>query len=162
MKNIVLMILLFVFLTGCSTIRMSYQADVTAGDGRTGTYTLKKSYDIGGPHSAFCALTGIFLGGSCWFYLVMPTVNQNNQIRKDARQHLDKVFGKTSYEVQEQNVDRDSWSDLSEESKISFESAVSETKQEIKQSTKPEEPRSTEVKKDVKQDDQKEDSKQDQ
>ncbi len=92
MKNVVLALLCFSVL-GCTTIRMKYESVVTV-DGQAKDYTYVNSYPVGGAHSSLCWITGIFAGGSCWFYLVMPTVQQKAMIIEEAQNKLaDKLKG---------------------------------------------------------------------
>lgn len=105
-------IILTLALGGCSTIRMKYQAEVkpTAKVTSTQVFTHEQSYDVGGANKELCIITGIFLGGYCWFYTVMPTMQQKDWILKDANRQLSKSFP-AGYEVSNVVIDRESWSD---------------------------------------------------
>lgn len=84
------------FLTlGCTSIRMKYESLVQV-DGKTNQFVYVNSYPVGGAHSSLCYITGIFLGGSCWYYLVMPTVRQKAMIIEEAQNRLaTQLTGKT-------------------------------------------------------------------
>lgn len=92
---------------------MRYDAELKTEDGRTGSYTFEKSYDISAI-PLFCGLTVIFFGGACWYYLVMPTVPQENQTHKDALKKLDELLSNSSYEVLSTHIDKMSWTEARE------------------------------------------------
>ncbi|MGZ5278437.1 MAG: hypothetical protein ACXWC9_00745 [Pseudobdellovibrionaceae bacterium] len=114
MKNLLLILTCSVAL-GCTTIRMKYESTVKV-DGQTNQFTYVNSYPVGGAHSSLCYITGIFLGGSCWYYLVMPTVQQKVMVIEEAQNHLNtKMAGKKFDE------------DFLRVSKVSFEDGAEET-----------------------------------
>lgn len=106
--------------TNCSTIRMNYEGKVDVNDGRHATYKLAKSYDIGGPHATMCALTAIFLGGYCWYYMAMPTTQQEALLQEDVDARLNKALSSKGYKIVSSKIDRVSWSQEDEDSKITF------------------------------------------
>lgn len=118
-KGLLLLLATSLFI-GCSTVRLQYKADVTTEDGRRAVYDLKKSYDVGGAHKTLCIVTGVFLGGSCWFYLAMPTAQQEDQISQDAQVRLAKTFPKGKYSIEKKNVDVVNWQDQEEDSTIVY------------------------------------------
>src|SRR5437660_10289727 len=90
MKKSIILVFLFVFVSGCSTMRLEYKADVTKEDGQNVRYSFARSYPVGGSAETLCYITGIFLGGTCWFYFAMPTVNQSTVAEEDALTALNK------------------------------------------------------------------------
>lgn len=112
MRNLAPFALALVLLTSsCSSIRMRYAADLETGDGRKGTYVFEKSYTVE-TFPVFCGVTAIFLGGACWFYLVMPTVPQVNKMQNDAHAQLEELLGpSTTYTIRASQTDRMNWED---------------------------------------------------
>jgi len=108
MKKSIILAFLFVFVSGCSTMRLEYKADVTKEDGQRVRYSYSRSYPVGGSTETLCYITGIFLGGACWFYFVMPTVDQSATAEADALAALNKSIG-TKYKLQNKDVERVSW-----------------------------------------------------
>ena len=115
-----LLLATLVFLSACSTMRLNYQADVKSPDGREAQYTLKKSYPVGGGHQTLCILTGIFMGGYCWFYLTMPTKVQSQSVEDDAHLRLAKAYGSGKYEVLSRTIEIENWREEPEDSKLSY------------------------------------------
>ncbi|MGE0529564.1 MAG: hypothetical protein AB7G93_08515 [Bdellovibrionales bacterium] len=95
---------LALLLSGCGTIRMAYEAQVNDQHVR-----VEKSYPVGGAYKELCYITAIGLGGSCWFYTVMPTVEQKNQMREDALRMVAQKLGNTNIEPKRESVYRVSW-----------------------------------------------------
>jgi hypothetical protein len=114
------LLILLIAALGCSTIRLNYQSKFEAADGRKGQYHMVKSYEIGGPYSTLCPLTAIFIGGACWFYLVMPTVNQTQEIEADAETKLNQTLGAGKYKIVSSSVERESWRQDEEISQVLF------------------------------------------
>jgi hypothetical protein len=104
-------------LTACSTIRMTYQAEVKPSNGKLQKFTHERSYPVGGANQELCIITGIFLGGYCWFYTVMPTVQQKDQVASDAKRYLVKQFP-SGYTEANVVIDRQSWSDAEPKSEL--------------------------------------------
>jgi hypothetical protein len=113
-------LLALVTLTACSTVRLEYKADVTTAEGKSAKYIFKRSYPVEGPHETLCWLTGIFLGGYCWYYLVMPTQQQSVQLEADALRRIEKAGAGRDYKIQSKWVDQDSWQQMDDEIKFSM------------------------------------------
>lgn len=113
-------IVLCLFMMGCSSIRMNYSADLNLENGQEAKFSFKKSYDVSGGIPLFCGLTAIFLGGACWYYLAMPTVPQERQFEEDAKVELNKKVTKSKFTISSQKIERDGWSDKSDEVDFSF------------------------------------------
>jgi hypothetical protein len=113
-----LLCLLGIFFCACSTIRMQYQGDVDTADGKTQHYVYEKSYEI--PlFPTLCPVTAIFLGGACWYYLVMPTVQQGQMVTADAHTAIAKQFKSTGLKPSKESADRVSWDQKPESSSLS-------------------------------------------
>ncbi len=100
--------------TSCSTIRMRLDAKVEADNGEKGQVTYENSYDLGSIPT-LCALTGIFFGGACWFYLTYPNVVHMDAVRNDAEEHLTEKFGDVDYLLKKVKVDSKGWGEREEE-----------------------------------------------
>lgn len=109
MRNL-LIALIVLSMTGCGTIRLRYKGEIQTDKNEKAHFTYLKSYDVTSAQSTTCALTAIFLGGACWFYLVMPTVNQANEIKKDADAQLLKTMKGQKFTKVEEIVTQESWS----------------------------------------------------
>lgn len=109
MRSIASALVIALFLSSCTSIRMQYDAELKTEDGRTGSYVYQKSYDTSSI-AVFCGLSAIFFGGACWYYVVMPTVPQENQTSKDALTHLDALLKDSNYEIVSSHTDKISWS----------------------------------------------------
>jgi hypothetical protein len=115
--------LLFALITclavaGCTTIRMKYESTVEV-EGVSQPYTYINSYPVGGAHASLCMLTGIFFGGYCWYYLVMPTVLQKGQAIQEAQNRLpSQLAGKKFEEVGPYSVSKVSFDEGTEEIRI--------------------------------------------
>ncbi|MCK5884778.1 MAG: hypothetical protein KAG61_13900 [Bacteriovoracaceae bacterium] len=82
------LLMLVISIAGCSTVRLKYEADYkVAGVGQTNRMVYEKSYEVGNLRW-WCALSGVFYGGACWLYLRMPVIDQEEQIRDEARKKL--------------------------------------------------------------------------
>lgn len=101
-------------LAACQNIRMKYES-VVESDGSRQKYTYANSYPVGGSYSSLCYITGIFLGGTCWFYLVMPTVQQKTWIMEDANDYLSKKLAGQKYEESSVRISKVSYSEGGEE-----------------------------------------------
>jgi len=119
---LVFSILMFV---GCGTIRLDYRGEVIAKNGKPSQYRMKKSYQLEGPDKTFCALTAVFLGGYCWYYLVMPTTQQSARIENDAKLSLAKKLGENQFTLARKSVKVDGWSEGPDESVITSSSILS-------------------------------------
>lgn len=97
-------------LLGCETIRMKYESQVVV-DGQNNKFTYENSYPVGGAFSSLCYITGIFVGGTCWYYLVMPTVQQKALIAEDANDYLSKKLAGKKYEETFQRVSKVNYSE---------------------------------------------------
>lgn len=107
MKRIVAAALFF-SLSACSSMRLRYGAQVES-DGQEKRFTYENSYDVGGGIPTICALTAIFLGGACWYYLVMPTVPDQKKAQDDGEAALKKEMGQKLYSVKSYQVDLHGW-----------------------------------------------------
>ncbi len=112
MQNLLQKLILSLIVTavlGCTTIRMKYESTVTV-DGQPQSYTYINTYPVGGAHSSLCWITGIFWGGSCWYYLTMPTVIQKKMIIEEAQNRLaTHLAGKKFEEIGPYDVSKVSW-----------------------------------------------------
>ena len=113
MRKLALALLLLVFTTSCSHIRMGYDAQVKRESGAVSAYHFEKTYDTGSMPT-FCGVTAIFLGGACWFYLVMPTTPQEADVTADAKSRLEQLLSPASYEILRPRTDRVSWEEQPE------------------------------------------------
>lgn len=100
--------LAFIFSTGCSSIRMKYEGDFKTNDGKAGTVTAEKTYPLNGDET-ICIATAIFLGGYCWYYLVMPTVPQTKQMEADVKISLGETLKSENYTLTTVSNKRLSW-----------------------------------------------------
>jgi hypothetical protein len=105
-KSVFLALVLSILLSACGTVRMRYEDKVDGKD-----VVVEKSYPVGGAYKPLCYLTGIFLGGSCWFYLVMPTVEQKQVMREDIGPLLAQKLGVASVSTSNGKIKRISWED---------------------------------------------------
>jgi hypothetical protein len=126
MRSIASTLVIALFLSSCTSIRMQYDAELKTEDGRTGSYVYQKSYDTSSI-AVFCGLSAIFFGGACWYYTVMPTVPQENQTRKDALKNLDSLLKDSNYEVVSSHTDKIGWSGEREVSDLQFPNPVEST-----------------------------------
>lgn len=98
MKIFIALILSF-FSIGCQTIQLKYESVVEfEGEPVKSKFTYINSYPVGGAYVSLCWLTGIAFGGSCWFYLAMPTVHQKSVLIEDANRALNQKYGSKKYE----------------------------------------------------------------
>jgi hypothetical protein len=113
MKKYVLLALCL-FTLSCTSIRMKYESTVEV-DGQANTFTYVNTYPVGGAYSSLCYISAIAFGGSCWYYLVMPTVLQKSMIIEEAQNKLaTKMVGKSYQE------------DFTRVSKVSFDEGPEE------------------------------------
>jgi len=111
--RIILLICVVIYSMGCGTIRMRYDSDLQTPEGKTAHYVYEKSYEI--PlYPTLCGLSAIFFGGACWFYLVMPTVHQDDFVTKDALSSLDQRLKTDKYKITRQRLSRVNWEDQPE------------------------------------------------
>lgn len=117
MKSFIAVLALVV--AGCSTVRMSYEAEVKPpGQEKHDVFIFKKSYEVGGPHKVLCIVTGILYGGWCWYYISLPNEEQVARIEKDARVQLDRIYGKGQYTAKRTLVDVESWGEGKDQSQL--------------------------------------------
>ncbi len=109
-ESITLSLLVFSF-TSCATIRLGYEAKVTNSKGQNEVVKVEKSYPIEGAIKPLCIITAIGLGGSCWFYLAMPTTSQRAQFRTDALRLAKKSLNNEAIELQDEKISRVNWQD---------------------------------------------------
>lgn len=109
-KRLMLVLFSLLFL-GCQTLRMQYESTIEMDKGENQKFTYVDSYDVGGSHAALCVITGIFLGGYCWFYLVMPTTVQQQVIVDDAQAYLTKQMNGKKFEENNIRISRVGFSD---------------------------------------------------
>lgn len=112
--------LTLVLLSSCSSIRMQYYTEIKTTEGKTAKFRYRQSYDVS-PHDTLCGLTAIFLGGACWFYLVMPTVNQQQAIREDGERELSKQLKGGKYEPVRAGASQAGWGTVEPEALLVFE-----------------------------------------
>lgn len=108
--SITLSLLVFSF-TGCATIRLGYEGKMTNQKGQNEVVKVEKSYPIGGAIKPLCIITAIGLGGSCWFYLTMPTTAQRALFRADALRLAKKSLNNEAIELQDEKISRVNWQD---------------------------------------------------
>ena len=102
---------MLVLATACSTVRMKYESTIIADSNQRQKFIYVNSYPVGGAHAVLCGATAIFLGGYCWFYLVMPTTVQSEQLKEDAANALKTKLGEKQYEERRIFVERVSFSE---------------------------------------------------
>lgn len=105
-------------LLSCSSIRMKYESDILVEGQKTQHFVYENSYPVGGAHAPLCGITAIFLGGSCWYYLVMPTVQQKQIIAEDADDFLKKKMGPAKFEEEKIKVSKVSYQEGSEQTEF--------------------------------------------
>ena len=91
--------------SGCSSIRMKYESKVKTDDKKISKYAFEKSYSLD-PIPFWCAVTGIFFGGACWYYTVMPTTNHVKDVRADAKERLGEIMGEKEYTVEKEKISK--------------------------------------------------------
>lgn len=116
-KRFVLVLFSLLFL-GCQTLRMQYESTLETDKGENQKFTYVDSYDVGGAHAVLCGITGIFFGGYCWFYLVMPTTVQQQVIIDDAQTYLTKQMNGKKFEENNVRISRVSFSDGEQKASI--------------------------------------------
>ena len=109
--------------SGCSTIRMSYDAHVQTTDGHSGDFEYEASYDVGS-YPVLCGLTAIFFGGACWFYVVMPTSGQKTQVKHDAEAKLDALMSGREYTLSEKETHQLGWGDSASKNHLTLPPSV--------------------------------------
>lgn len=109
MKKLILAIGLSLSLTACTTIRMKYEGEFKTQDGKKGTVKAEKSYDLGNSDSTMCMITGIFFGGYCWYYTVMPTTQQRQTMETDVKTALKENLKSESFELSTTKNDKINW-----------------------------------------------------
>lgn len=109
-KSLKILLLTFGFaLTACSTVRFGYEGETKDSKGETKVVRVEKSYPVGGAFTPLCYITAIAAGGSCWFFLVMPTVDQKQTLRTDAIKLAKKELGVDNVEFANEKIERVSW-----------------------------------------------------
>lgn len=109
-ESIALSLLVF-STTSCGTIRLGYEGKLTNSNGQIEIVKVEKSYPIEGAIKPLCIITAIGLGGSCWFYLVMPTSAQRALFRTDALRLAKKSLNNEAIELQDEKISRVNWQD---------------------------------------------------
>lgn len=109
-ESITLSLLVFSF-TSCATIRLGYEGKMTNSKGQSEVVKVEKSYPIEGAIKPLCIITAIGLGGSCWFYLAMPTTTQRALFRADALRLAKKSLNNEAIELQDEKISRVNWQD---------------------------------------------------
>src|SRR5690606_28231234 len=95
---------------GCATVRLEYRADVKLANGNEAEVTYARSYDTSG-HMIACIITGLFYGGWCWAYTVMPFASQDAELTRDAERFLQSEFGK-KFSVKQTRIIKRGYSNL--------------------------------------------------
>ncbi len=95
-------------LTSCSSVRLRSESVIQLENGQSATHDFEKSYDLGSI-PVLCGVSAIFFGGACWYYLVLPTVNQKTELRQDADRDLERILGGKTFSYQEQTLGRAGW-----------------------------------------------------
>ncbi|MCB0363215.1 MAG: hypothetical protein KDD35_10855, partial [Bdellovibrionales bacterium] len=72
---------------------------------------VEKSYPVGGALKPLCILTAIGLGGSCWYYLVLPTTQQKAQFKMDAQQLVKNELDLGPTDITREKITRVGWYD---------------------------------------------------
>lgn len=104
----------------CSSIHMKYEGEIHAADGRKGIVQAEKSYKVDRSHREFCMFTGIFFGGYCWFYLVMPTTEQRRTFYEDVVYSVQQETGTSNFELKTKVNDRVSFSSKEDQLRVNF------------------------------------------
>lgn len=104
--------LLLVFILSCSSMHLRLKSEYQTQDNQQGSVVFEKSYETKTVMWS-CILTGIFYGGACWIYTMMPMVAQENTFVQDAEQALREKLGVSNVKLQKVEVVRHSWSDQS-------------------------------------------------
>lgn len=108
---------LILFLLSCSSIHLRLKSEYQTQNNQVGEFIYEKSYDTKTIMWA-CIVTGIFYGGACWVYTMMPMTVQENNIVSDAQYALRDRLGVPQVEVKDPVVDRVSWDNNPTELKI--------------------------------------------
>lgn len=108
----ILILISFVLLVSCSTIRLTYEAKFKKNDNpELNSFKYQRSYRVGSTQN-WCFFTGIAYGGACWGYLLMPNAKQEKELKKDAEFILLREINLQPNQInlQDIQVSRDSWS----------------------------------------------------
>jgi hypothetical protein len=110
MRKLVLFISLVSVITGCTSIRLKYEADIVSSkdEGASYTYSFEKSYSTRGLAIA-CWITGILYGGVCWGYLGKPYAVDSTLLAEDAHKDLVENQKLTDFKVGSESVQKVSW-----------------------------------------------------
>ncbi len=107
-------------LTACTTIRMKYEGEFKTPDGKKGLVKAEKSYDMGNGDSTMCMITGIFLGGYCWYYSVMPTTQQRQTMEADVKEALKENLKTDNFELKTTKNDKLNWEKQEDNLNVEF------------------------------------------
>lgn len=92
----------------CGTIRLKYQGEMkNASEDKV--VIVEKSYPVKGAFKPLCIISGIFFGGSCWYYLVMPTVAEKKEFKADAYRLIEKRLKVSPDQLSKEKITRVSW-----------------------------------------------------
>ena len=114
---------LIFFLLSCSSIHLRLKSEYQTQNNQVGEFIYEKSYDTKTIMWA-CIVTGIFYGGACWVYTMMPMTVQESNIVADAQYALRDRLGVPQVEVINPVVDKDSWDNKPTELKVYPKSAL--------------------------------------
>ncbi|HLE12587.1 MAG TPA: hypothetical protein VI754_15125 [Bacteriovoracaceae bacterium] len=100
--------------TSCSHMTIEYTADVKDNSQNyIGKYSLETTHSTG-DLPTWCWITGIFYGGACWAYLLMPLPSQKNSIQRNVDTRLDARLGVGNYNLQNIIITRRDWNATSD------------------------------------------------
>lgn len=133
MKKLLMSAFLALTLSACTTIRMKYEGEFKTPDGKKGTVTAEKSYDLGNSDSTMCMVTGVFFGGYCWYYTVMPTTQQRQTMEKDVRTALQESLNGDKFELQTLKNDKVNWDKKEDSLNIEYQAKASFKNKKIKE-----------------------------
>lgn len=102
--------LLLLLIFSCSSMHLRLKSEYQTQDNQQGSVVFEKSYETKTIMWS-CIITGIFYGGACWAYTMLPMVSQENRFVEDAEQALREKLGVPNVKLQKVEVVRQSWSD---------------------------------------------------
>ncbi len=108
MKTLIIS-LISLTLVSCSSIRMKYEGEVLTTDGKKSYVQAEKSYPISETDKSMCMITGIFFGGFCWFFTVMPTTQQRATMERDVKSALEKQLNTSNFSIVTKSNDKINW-----------------------------------------------------
>lgn len=116
---------LIFLLFSCSHINLRLKSEYQTRNNQGGEFIYEKSYDTKTIMWS-CIVTGIFYGGACWVYTMMPMTVQESNIIADAEQALRDKLGVPHVKIIRPFVQRDSWDNEPSDLKIYPHSALYE------------------------------------